>query len=81
MRLAVERDGGAPSELSVRGGAAYELGMRERDHGIPIQPYPGRLGAEPLDPPARALGQVAEAVVQAVGAVLPELPRRRGSSR
>ena len=26
--------------LRVDGGATYELGMRERDHGIPIQPYP-----------------------------------------
>jgi hypothetical protein len=24
----------------VEGAAAYELGMRERDHGIPIQPFP-----------------------------------------
>jgi hypothetical protein len=40
MRLQVERDGGAPRELEVRGAAAYELGMRERDHGIPIQPFP-----------------------------------------
>jgi hypothetical protein len=28
------------SELVVPGGAAYELGMREHDHGIPIQPFP-----------------------------------------
>jgi hypothetical protein len=27
-------------ELVVRGAAAYELGMRERDHGMPIQPFP-----------------------------------------
>jgi hypothetical protein len=27
-------------ELVVEGGAAYELGMRERDHGIAIQPFP-----------------------------------------
>ena len=40
MRLTVRRRGGAPFELVVRGGAAYELGMRERDHGIEIQPYP-----------------------------------------
>jgi hypothetical protein len=40
MRLAVERDGAAPTELVVEGGAAYELGMRERNHGIPIQPFP-----------------------------------------
>jgi hypothetical protein len=40
MRLEVERDGGPPRELNVRGAAAYELGMREHDHGIPIQPYP-----------------------------------------
>jgi hypothetical protein len=39
MRLEVER-GGAPRELNMRGAAAYELGMRERDHGIPIQPFP-----------------------------------------
>jgi hypothetical protein len=27
-------------ELAVKGGAAYELGMREGNHGIPIQPFP-----------------------------------------
>jgi hypothetical protein len=42
LRLTVERKEGAPSELVVSGGAAYELGMRERDHGIPIQPFPDR---------------------------------------
>ena len=26
--------------LTVAGGAAYELGMRERDHGMAIQPFP-----------------------------------------
>src|SRR6478672_9066161 len=36
------------------------------------------LGEEPLDPPlARRLAFVAEAVVEAAGAVLPELPRVR----
>jgi hypothetical protein len=40
MRVTLERDGAAPVELVVEGGAAYELGMRERDHGIPIQPFP-----------------------------------------
>ncbi len=30
---------------SLAAGAAYEFGMRETDHGIPIQPYPGRLSA------------------------------------
>jgi hypothetical protein len=39
MRLRVEGDR-APVELVVTGGAAYELGMRERDHGVPIQPFP-----------------------------------------
>jgi hypothetical protein len=39
LRLQVEGGDGA-RELSVEGGAAYELGMRERDHGIPIQPFP-----------------------------------------
>src|SRR5436305_7924898 len=37
------------------------------------------LGEEPLDPPpVRRLALVAEAVVEAAGAVLPELPRGRG---
>ena len=31
---------GRRRELTVEGAAAYELGMRERDHGIPIQPFP-----------------------------------------
>jgi len=40
MRVSVERDGGPPGELVVEGGAAYELGMRERDHGLAVQPFP-----------------------------------------
>jgi hypothetical protein len=40
MRVTVERGGGAPVELVVEGGAAYELGMRERDHGLALQPFP-----------------------------------------
>jgi hypothetical protein len=40
MRLRVSRRGGASTELLVSSGAAYELGMRERDHGIAIQPFP-----------------------------------------
>jgi hypothetical protein len=40
MSLSVERDGAAPRELRVEGAAAYELGMRERDHGMEIQPFP-----------------------------------------
>jgi len=40
MRLQVSRRGGAGTELVVPSGAAYELGMRERDHGIQVQPYP-----------------------------------------
>ncbi len=39
MTLAVERPGAPPLTLAVQGGATYELGMRERDHGIPIQPF------------------------------------------
>ena len=49
MRLSVSRGGGAASELAVPGGAAYELGMREHDHGIPIQPFPDGRG-----PPRRS---------------------------
>ena len=40
MRLEVAREGAPARELSFDGAAAYELGMRERDHGIPIQPFP-----------------------------------------
>jgi hypothetical protein len=40
MRLTLERDGQAPIELETQHGATYELGMRERDHGMPIQPFP-----------------------------------------
>jgi hypothetical protein len=36
----VSRKGGAAAELVVPHAAAYELGMRERDHGIEVQPYP-----------------------------------------
>jgi hypothetical protein len=33
--------GGRPSEtLRVPGAAAYEFGTRDKDHGIPVQPYP-----------------------------------------
>ncbi len=41
LTLRVERArAGRRRELTVEGAAAYELGMRERDHGIPIQPFP-----------------------------------------
>jgi hypothetical protein len=39
MTLRVARHDAPPLELSVAGGATYEIGMRERDHGIPIQPF------------------------------------------
>jgi len=39
LELTVERPGRPPRELSLAAGAAYEFGMREADHGIPIQPY------------------------------------------
>ncbi len=40
LELTVERPGLPPRRLELPGGGAYELGMRERDHGVPIQPYP-----------------------------------------
>ncbi len=40
LELTVERPGLPPRELTLPAGGAYELGMREADHGIPIQPYP-----------------------------------------
>ena len=38
MRLTLERSG-ETIELHTDHGAAYELGMREKDHGMPIQPF------------------------------------------
>lgn len=40
LELMVERKGRPPRRLSLGGGGAYEFGMRETDHGIPLQPYP-----------------------------------------
>ena len=40
LELTVERKGGAPRRLECVGAAAYELGMRETDHGIALQPFP-----------------------------------------
>jgi hypothetical protein len=39
MTLTVSRTGHPPLTLTCTAGAAYELGMRETDHGIPIQPF------------------------------------------
>ena len=40
LELIVERPGVPDRKLTLQGGAAYELGMRETDHGIAIQPFP-----------------------------------------
>jgi hypothetical protein len=40
LELTVERPAEPPLQLTLPGGAAYEFGMRETDHGIPVQPYP-----------------------------------------
>ncbi|HEY0391791.1 MAG TPA: hypothetical protein VGC63_08790 [Solirubrobacterales bacterium] len=39
LELTVERPALPPRRLTLAAGAAYEFGMRETDHGIPIQPY------------------------------------------
>ena len=39
LELTVEQPGRPSRNLSLPGGAAYELGMRETDHGTPIQPF------------------------------------------
>jgi len=39
LELTVERRGHPPHQLKLGGGGAYEFGMRETDHGIPVQPY------------------------------------------
>ena len=40
LELTVERPALPARQLSLSAGAAYEFGMRETDHGVPIQPYP-----------------------------------------
>jgi hypothetical protein len=40
LELTIERPGRPDRKLTLAAGAAYEFGMRETDHGIPIQPYP-----------------------------------------
>jgi hypothetical protein len=40
MTLSVERDGRPPIDLHTEHGATFELGMRETDHGVPLQPFP-----------------------------------------
>jgi hypothetical protein len=40
LELEVERPGRASRRLELSGAAAYEIGMRQTDHGIAVQPYP-----------------------------------------
>ncbi len=40
LELTVEQEGSAPRTLRTEQGCAYELGMRERDHGVAIAPFP-----------------------------------------
>jgi hypothetical protein len=39
MELTVSRKGEPDLVLATHAGASYELGMRETDHGIPVQPF------------------------------------------
>jgi hypothetical protein len=39
LELTVERPGQPARELTLSAGAAYEFGMKETTHGIPLQPY------------------------------------------
>jgi hypothetical protein len=39
LELRLEAPGGRVRELTTAHGGAYELGMRERDHGVPIAPF------------------------------------------
>ena len=40
LELRLSGHDGAARELTTAHGGAYELGMRERDHGVPIAPFP-----------------------------------------
>jgi len=39
LELTIDRPGHPLRQLTLEAGAAYEFGMRETDHGVPIQPY------------------------------------------
>jgi hypothetical protein len=39
LELELEREGGERRRLAVSGAAAYEIGTRDTDHGVPVQPY------------------------------------------
>jgi hypothetical protein len=39
LELTIERSGHPAKHLSLEAGAAYELGMRETTHDVPVQPY------------------------------------------
>ena len=40
VHLRVERPGRPALELATAFGGVYELGLRERDHGVPVEPFP-----------------------------------------
>jgi hypothetical protein len=40
LAVSLEQGHAAATALSSEHGGAYELGMRERDHGVPIAPFP-----------------------------------------
>jgi hypothetical protein len=40
VHLRVERPGRPALELATAFGGAYELGLREKDHGVPVEPFP-----------------------------------------
>jgi hypothetical protein len=40
LELEIEHRSREPRRLELAGTAAYEIGMRQTDHGIPLQPYP-----------------------------------------
>jgi hypothetical protein len=45
LRVRVQ-EGEQPRMLRTAHGGVYELGMRERDHGVPIAPFPDGSRAE-----------------------------------
>ena len=40
IELKIERPGEKHARVEVAGAAAYELGTRDTDHGVPLQPFP-----------------------------------------
>ena len=75
LELTIDVAGSPPRRVESVGAAAYELGMRETDHGIPVQPYPDGLASSREPRPGGAQAEArAQRVAADLGAALTSRP-------